>query len=147
MRKNLSEKPEFSWVEDCLESHAEIKANILCMHVRAVKKFQFGVEIPGNPKHVFALDKLNDDNLQKQSFNKELAEINMHETFHEPLPGEDISECKKVKQESVLKQGEIIAEKETNKDPQTQNEMVHRIWDPGGQAEQPEEPTDLRNSN
>ncbi len=54
--KNLTSKPKFEWVKDYLDSHLDVKANIVNMNARAVKKFKFGVEVPNNPKHALILD-------------------------------------------------------------------------------------------
>ena len=94
--KKLTEKPAFDWVADYLESHVDIKAKIVNMNARAVKKFKFGVEVPRSSKHAFALDKLNGDTLWKAAFDKELAEINMHKTFREARPDDDLSDYKRL---------------------------------------------------
>ena len=57
--KKLTSKPAFEWVDDCMATQSDIKANIIAMNSHAAKKFKFGVEIPNNTKHGLILDHLN----------------------------------------------------------------------------------------
>ena len=94
--KKLTSKPAFEWVSDYLESHRNIKANIVAMNSRAAQKIKFGIEVANNIKHALLLDKFNGDNVWKEAVDKELASLNSHKTFREFTEHDDISEYKKI---------------------------------------------------
>ena len=94
--KKLTSKPAFEWVDDCMATQSDIKANIIAMNSCTAKKFKFGVEIPNNTKHGLILDHLNGDSLWKEATDKELKSLSDHKTFREFTEGDDISECKRI---------------------------------------------------
>ena len=92
--KKLTSKPAFEWVPDYLEAQLSVKANIVSMNTRAAKKIKFGIEVANNVKHALFLDRLNSDNLWKESIDKELESLNSHKTFREVTADDDLSEHK-----------------------------------------------------
>ena len=68
-------------MEDYIQNHKEVKANIININVWLAKKFKFDIEIPNNTKDALTLDRLNDNMIQKDAIDKELTKINDYKTF------------------------------------------------------------------
>ena len=57
-------------------------------------KYKFGVMVPQNPWQAVKLDRVSGNNLWKESTDKELKQINDHETFREPGPDDNMGDYK-----------------------------------------------------
>ena len=81
----MLDDPGFEWMHDYLAMDDEnlrlIQTFRAAKHEGTEKKFQFGVEVPRNPKHALELDKQNNNNGWAKSIKKELDEINECNVF------------------------------------------------------------------
>ena len=77
---DMLDDPGFEWMQDYIASDDENLRLIQTFRTAKLegteRKFQFGVEVPRNPKHALELDNQNNNNGWAKSIKKELDEIN-----------------------------------------------------------------------
>ena len=68
VKKKITKLPNWAWTKDYLQDEEQMAGLVHAFKVTVHgDKFMFGVEIPKNAKHALELDKVNGNNLWKES--------------------------------------------------------------------------------
>ena len=80
---NLTHKNGWEWVDPYLDQDVEFGAMVRAFRAATSKapKYKFGIQVPDNSTHAFALDKEKNDDGWRKSLNLEIEMLNKYGTF------------------------------------------------------------------
>ena len=91
-QKRLTTHPEWAWTKQFDDEKLPVRIRALQTKLQQTPKFQFGIQVPRSVRHALALDRINGNNLWKESMEREMAQLADYQTFRLPEPGEDLDQ-------------------------------------------------------